>query len=449
MTTRQEQIQKLEKGLATGLIPDNLKPAMEKKLADLKAAEAAESGTAAPAGEEPTKEEKPKKERKPRAKKEGAATAKRGRKPKAQKPAKRTRKPKAEKPAEEAPEETTTGGGDGKPQEVVDCEKIIADWNKGRAKAKMARIKSVAKPVFEKISDKVELAVEQAIKSIPAKEVKENPSGYISKFERLKEAASKFLAEFRSVLGGEYEGDERNEAIKEIETLIAKLKDRFMVEKKEEGGEVSNSIHLRVGSILQCVGWPRLKGLDDGNFYSIIEMDDYSATLVRSDRNGKPKSVKKVRHYLSSIEGAIKCASRGDNNGLAVIKYAEGGSVSGPDDYTDQMMISGTNEINHERQVGDFKAKGGGVNTKYIYRLMNHDNVGNGTKADFERFTLAELNNRFSTNYKTVDEAVDDDPEYLFTADDVADWKKQEDEEFEHGGKVKGGRKYFGMGNFF
>lgn len=433
MTTRQEQIQKLEKGLATGLIPDNLKPAMEKKLADLKAAEAAESGTAAPAGEKPTKEEKPKKERKPRAKKEGAAPAKRGRKPKAEKPAKRTRKPKAEKPAEEAPEETTTGGGDGKPQEVVDCEKIIADWNKGRAKAKMARIKSGAKPVFEKISDKVELAVEQAIKSIPAKEVKENPSGYISKFERLKEAASKFLAEFRSVLGGEYEGDERNEAIKDIENLIAKLKDRFMVEKKEEGGKVM----LEIGDdVLFTVDYFESKLTfrgkiigEYGNYWKVKYKNPDGVTLTTD----VPKSsVKK--------------------------EYAEGGSVSGPDDYTDQMMISGTNEINHERQVGDIKAKGGRIEVtdkeraiKQLNKILLEDSP------DAEPITLEEItfigrdkgshfiHVEYGDGWTSMFNVLDLPNS---TVNTMHEWIRQE-YMMEQGGKVKGGRKYFGMGNFF
>jgi hypothetical protein len=61
---------------------------------------------------------------------------------------------------------------------------------------------------------------------------------------------------------------------------------------------------------------------------------------------------------------------------------------------------------------------------KTIYRLMNHDNWGNGTKPEFEKFSLAELNERFATNYATVDEAVDADPEYLFSEDEIKDIDK-------------------------
>jgi hypothetical protein len=48
-------------------------------------------------------------------------------------------------------------------------------------------------------------------------------------------------------------------------------------------------------------------------------MDDISATLVPSDIKGNVKGTKKVRHKLSSIEGGIKTAKRGDENGIIVI----------------------------------------------------------------------------------------------------------------------------------
>lgn len=180
-------------------------------------------------------EEKPKAEKKPRtprAKKE--APVKRGR-PKKDKPVKRTRKPKAEEPAEEPKKET-----DEKPQEVIDCEKIISDWKRSRESQKRSAAKTAQKSTFEKITDKVELAVEQAIKDIPAKEVKESPAKYLEKFERLKDAMAEFLMVFRTVLGGEYEGDETNQAIKAIEELIEKMRKRF-IEKKEDGGIVDDT----------------------------------------------------------------------------------------------------------------------------------------------------------------------------------------------------------------
>jgi hypothetical protein len=45
---------------------------------------------------------------------------------------------------------------------------------------------------------------------------------------------------------------------------------------------------------------------------------------------------------------------------------------------------------------------------------MNHDNIGNGNQPDFEKFTLSELNERFGSNYSSVDEATNADPEYLY-----------------------------------
>jgi len=55
-----------------------------------------------------------------------------------------------------------------------------------------------------------------------------------------------------------------------------------------------------------------------------------------------------------------------------------------------------------------------------VYRLMNHDNPEQ--KPRFEKFTLSELNERFETNYSSVDEAVAADPEYLFTEAEMKEY---------------------------
>jgi hypothetical protein len=66
-------------------------------------------------------------------------------------------------------------------------------------------------------------------------------------------------------------------------------------------------------------GFTSLKGIEGGKYYKVVEMDDTTATLVPSDINGKMTGSKKVRHKLSSIEGGIKTAKRGDENGIVVI----------------------------------------------------------------------------------------------------------------------------------
>jgi leucyl-tRNA synthetase len=66
-----------------------------------------------------------------------------------------------------------------------------------------------------------------------------------------------------------------------------------------------------------------------------------------------------------------------------------------------------------------------------IYRLANHDSLnGNSrTKAKFESYTLEEYNEEFGTDFTSVMEAVeaDPDPEYLFTEEDVREWRKMEE----------------------
>jgi hypothetical protein len=63
-----------------------------------------------------------------------------------------------------------------------------------------------------------------------------------------------------------------------------------------------------------------LKGIEGGKYYKVVSMDDTTATLTPSDKNGNTKGSSKVRHKLDSIEGGIKTAKRGDENGIVVIK---------------------------------------------------------------------------------------------------------------------------------
>jgi len=79
---------------------------------------------------------------------------------------------------------------------------------------------------------------------------------------------------------------------------------------------------LKIGSVILGQGFTMLKGIEGGNYYKVVDMDDISATLVPSDKNGNVKGSKKVRHKLSSIDGGIKTAKRGDENGIVVIKEA-------------------------------------------------------------------------------------------------------------------------------
>jgi hypothetical protein len=58
-----------------------------------------------------------------------------------------------------------------------------------------------------------------------------------------------------------------------------------------------------------------------------------------------------------------------------------------------------------------------------IHRLMNHDS--SHEKPRFEAFSLKELNEQFETNYQSIEEAVDADPEYLFTEEQMEDYTNE------------------------
>lgn len=62
-------------------------------------------------------------------------------------------------------------------------------------------------------------------------------------------------------------------------------------------------------------------------------------------------------------------------------------------------------------------------NTEKLFRLMNHDSTH--VKARFESFSIEELNKHFGTNYKSIEEAVNDDPEYLFTKKEMLEYLEE------------------------
>jgi predicted oxidoreductase (fatty acid repression mutant protein) len=97
---------------------------------------------------------------------------------------------------------------------------------------------------------------------------------------------------------------------------LSKLKSTI----KESVNEVKYPTDLKVGSVILGQGFTMLKGIEGGKYYKVVSMDDTTATLTPSDKNGNTKGSSKVRHKLDSIEGGIKTAKRGDENGIVVIK---------------------------------------------------------------------------------------------------------------------------------
>ena len=59
-------------------------------------------------------------------------------------------------------------------------------------------------------------------------------------------------------------------------------------------------------------------------------------------------------------------------------------------------------------------------NTEKMFRLMNHDS--SHTKPQFEAYTVEEHNKQFGTNYNSVEDAVVENPEYLFTESEMKEY---------------------------
>jgi hypothetical protein len=83
--------------------------------------------------------------------------------------------------------------------------------------------------------------------------------------------------------------------------------------------EAKYPTNLYVGSVILGIGFTGLKGIEGGKYYKVVEMDDTTATLAPCDQKGKITGSKKVRHKLDSIEGGIKTAKRGDENGIETV----------------------------------------------------------------------------------------------------------------------------------
>jgi hypothetical protein len=86
----------------------------------------------------------------------------------------------------------------------------------------------------------------------------------------------------------------------------------------ESVNEAKYPTNLYVGSVIYGQGFTGLKGIEGGKYYKVVEMDDTTATLAPCDQKGKITGSKKVRHKLDSIEGGIKTAKRGDENGIVI-----------------------------------------------------------------------------------------------------------------------------------
>jgi hypothetical protein len=114
--------------------------------------------------------------------------------------------------------------------------------------------------------------------------------------------------------------------------------------------EASYPTDLKIGSVILGQGFTRLKGIDGGKYYKVVDMDSISATFVPSDKNGNTKGSKKVRHRLGDIDGGIKTAKRGDENGIVVIKE----SVNEAPDTKKRFMFdfyTDSNQRNTERET--------------------------------------------------------------------------------------------------
>jgi len=152
-------------------------------------------------------------------------------------------------------------------------------------------------------------ALEKAGKSIPSMSDEEKKAF----FDKIDAAWDGRGEKNEALVGGQKELDVDSDGDIEADDLAD-------LRAGKEVDEVKYPTDLKIGSVIKGQGFTRLKGIDGGKYYKIVDMDDTTATLTRTDPSGKVSSPTKVRHKLDSIEAGIKTSKRGDENGIVVIK---------------------------------------------------------------------------------------------------------------------------------
>lgn len=157
---------------------------------------------------------------KPTEKKE--APAKKEAKPKKEKKAKakKEKKQKEKKPA------VKLKVGEKEISEISAAE-CLEQWRKRREAAKKSARKAKTTSVFSRITDKIESAVEAAIKNTPASEIKKDPEKYINRWEVIGRETKNFLQNFKVWLKEDYDEGDVKEFTKHFDDFISSLKKKY------------------------------------------------------------------------------------------------------------------------------------------------------------------------------------------------------------------------------
>jgi len=110
------------------------------------------------------------------------------------------------------------------------CEVLLKKWHGRKASMKKATKKFKTKSISHKIGSDVASAVTKTIDHVVKtheKQIEKNPQVFITKFERLDSAASKFVVALKAVLGDDYKSSQIKTEMDDIEKAIDKLKSRF------------------------------------------------------------------------------------------------------------------------------------------------------------------------------------------------------------------------------
>jgi len=110
------------------------------------------------------------------------------------------------------------------------CEVLLKVFHNKKASLKKASTKFKTKTISHKIGSDVARAVTKTIDHVVKtheKQIEKNPQSFITKFERLDSAASRFVSALKVVLGDDYKSSQIKSEIDDIEKAINKLKLRF------------------------------------------------------------------------------------------------------------------------------------------------------------------------------------------------------------------------------
>lgn len=236
-------------------------------------------------------------------------------------------KPKQVKPAANKKPKTTHKykGKTVKELDEKDCEDLLKETKERRAKAAKAEKKSKSRPIIEKVTAPIVKSVKKAIENISAADLKDNPTGELSRIEKAIAATKRFMMELKTILGEDFDKDTVEDEMKELHALAKELNKKYgdiapldkNVNKKVGGSKKDKAENFLEDFIVKEIEdkfgfekqlfWNSGRSSDEVGTYALDHDKEscWAEVFIENDTYDKMKS------NLKQLEEKLKSASTG------------------------------------------------------------------------------------------------------------------------------------------